>query len=103
VVTADAYSWSRQIVDYSVKTMMRDADRFVADSDYEAKFKRIAEIIRTAGNNGIKKSKLARRTSFVDSRTLYDITRRLIDGEQIEEEILVTAGRPATIWRWKRS
>jgi len=103
VVTADAYSWSRQIVDYSVKTMMRDADRFVADSEYEAKFKRIAEIIRTAGNNGIKKSKLARRTSFVDSRTLYDITRRLIDGEQIEEEILVTAGRPATIWRWKRS
>ena len=101
VITETAIAWAKEIVDYSTATMMRDAERFVADNDFEAKFKRVAEIIRSGGVQGITKRDFMRRTSFIDGRTLGDIVARLRDSEQIECLEKKTAGRPSTIWRWK--
>jgi hypothetical protein len=101
VITEPAILWAKSLVDYATATMMRDAELFVADSDYEAKFKRVAEIIRNAGRKGINKRDFMRRTSFVDGRALSDIVQRLLAGEQIEESQLPNPrGKPSTIWRW---
>ena len=102
VITEAMVGWAKQIVDYSTATMMRDADRFVADTDYEAKLKRVAEIIRSSGKAGIAKRDFMRRTSFVDARTLNDIITRLRDSEQIEcHERPNRHGPPTVMWRWR--
>jgi hypothetical protein len=99
VIDLKAVERAEQIVTYCTETMMRDADRFVADNETQSNHKRVLDMIRRAGSDGLVHSKLVRGAQFLKSRDLRDILHSLVEGEVIAIEQVKTATKPSMIYR----
>lgn len=89
-------TWAAALVEHCIATVMREADRRVADNDTEAKHKRVLEIIRAAGE--ISRSDLLRKTQFLARREREEILDALVEGTLITRNVSATATRPATVF-----
>lgn len=100
VITLAAVEWSREIVRYCVETMTQDAGRYVSDNEGEATVKRVLEVIRRAGKEGIPRWQLVRKTRFLGSdRRRDEVLTELHASGQLIEVTNKTAGRNATVLR----
>lgn len=79
----------------SLGTILSGAKRFAAESDRERQVKRVAEVIRDAGRNGIRQNALTRKTQWLSMRERTDILATLIEAGTIRAmEPPVAHGRP---------
>jgi hypothetical protein len=85
IIDLGAVRWAQQIVDYCTETMLRDAERFVADNQAEADVKRVLNVIRDAGS--LPRWKFNRDTRFLGSERRRDeIVSDLVASAEIIEE-----------------
>lgn len=98
VIDMECVTWAHGIVEFCVHVALQDADRFVADNETEATSKRILEIIRKAGKEGIKQSEIFRQARWIKKRDLVDVISSLIEAELIVGVSEPTGGRPATVY-----
>ena len=61
--------WAIDFVRHFASRTMRAVDHHVADNEIERNHKRMLDIIRTAGQGGLTKTELTRKTQFLDRRT----------------------------------
>jgi hypothetical protein len=78
---------------------MVEVERNVADNPIEANHKRVLGIIRAAGEAGLTKNDLVRRTQFLDKRQRDDVIETLVESGQIGTAMRETATRPAMIFK----
>jgi hypothetical protein len=91
--------WARRVVDRCVATMLREAERHIADNQVERNYKRVLEIISSAGVDGITRQQLYDRTRFLTRRDREDILATLTEAGKVEFTIRQTTTRPASIYR----
>jgi hypothetical protein len=78
---------------------MIEVDHHVADNPTEANHKRVLGIIRNAGDAGLTRNELARRTQFLDQRQRAELIASLIESGQIATAFRASATRPALVFR----
>ena len=98
---ADA-EWAIGFVRHFAKRTMDAVERHVADTEIEAHLKRIREIIRAAGSEGITKSELTRASQWLKARDRDEILVTLIETGDIRTAMRDTGGRKAMVYRLSR-
>lgn len=91
--------WAREVVEHCVATLLIQAERHLADNEVERCHKRMLEVIRSAGRNGIRHNDLTRRLQFIEPKLRREILMSLVESEQVLATESRARGRPATIYR----
>jgi hypothetical protein len=102
VITIDDADWAIAFVRHYAQRAMEAVDRHVADTETEAHLKRLRELIRAAGANGITKSELTRGSQWLKSRDRDDIIQTLIESGDVTTGMRSSATRQAMVYRLAR-
>ena len=86
-------------VRHFAKRTMEAVERHVADTETEAHLKRVREVIRAAGSEGISKSEITRASQWLKARDRDDILATLVEGGDIKPVMRNTAGRSAMVFQ----
>lgn len=96
-VDAEAFQWGREIALWAANTMMREVARNVADNDMEAAYKRVLNLIRDAGADGVTRRHLLRKVKTMRKQELEGIISVLCEsGEVAIENQRNERGSPTT-------
>lgn len=95
-ITEEIVRWAEALVEHCTRTLMREADRFVAVNEQEAAVKRILHFISKSGS--ITRNVLTRNTQYLTEKQRNDILASLIQSGQVKMEQIKGdgAGRSAT-------
>jgi hypothetical protein len=99
VIRGNDAQWAREVVDHCVATLLIQAGRHLADNDIERFHKRIIELVRGAGADGIAHNELTRRVQFIEPKLRREILSSLIESEQIVATPTRKRGRPSIVYR----
>lgn len=96
VITAEHVSWATEVVDHCVYTLLREADRYIADNDVEANHKWLLEIIKKAAGP-ISQNAISRQTQKLTRSQRDQILAALVESGQVvvTVEKQEGAGRPS--------
>lgn len=100
VITAEIVAWATKLVQHCVNTLLREATRHVADNEQAANVKRVAEIIRKAGADGITASKITNKTPHLDKTARGKILADLTEGDKVRSVVDLTTGKSKTTYYW---
>ena len=89
-------TWAARLVEHSIGTLLREAERRVSDNDTEAKHKRLLEIVRDGGRQS--RSDITRRSQFLSRREREEILASLIEAGLIVAEQEPSATKPTTFY-----
>ena len=101
---AGDHNGRRRMVDW-VRSALRQShhgiavERHVADNEVERNHKRVLELIRNGGADGLSKNELSRRTQFVERRQREEIIHALVEAALIESFIRRTPTKSAEAYR----
>jgi hypothetical protein len=96
VTEAHDVLWAARLVEHCIATMLREADRRVADTPAESRVKKVLEVIRAAGR--ISRSDFARKTQFLTRHEREEAVTLLLESQQIALVEVPGAKGPATGW-----
>ena len=82
--------------------MISEAERHIADNQTQANHQKVLRLIQGAGDAGLSRNEITRRTQFLERRQREDILQALVEAGQVELGIETTAGRQAAIYRTTR-
>lgn len=91
--------WAAKLVAHCIETTLTEAAAHLADNETEAKHKKVMQVIRQAGANGISQSCLTRNTQYLKSHERSDIVNALIEAGLVVADIVGTATKPARRYR----
>jgi hypothetical protein len=91
--------WAIRLVRHCADHTMVEVDRHVADNPTEANHKRVLGIIRNAGDGGLTKSELIRRTQFLDKRQRDELIAALVESGQLGMALRPTSTKPVMVLR----
>ncbi len=100
-IEPDDLGWARRLVDHCVTTLARESEERLADSEHEARLKRVLSVIRKAGGE-IKHNVLTRMTQSMNGRERGDAIHSLLESGQIVKGSITLGsapGRPAIAYR----
>jgi len=98
-ISGEDADWAIGLVRHYALRTMTAVERHVADNEIERNHKRILEIIRSAGGDGLGKSDLVRRTQFIDKRQRDEILVTLIEGGLVTMAMRSSSTRPGVCYR----
>ncbi|MBF0341801.1 MAG: PriCT-2 domain-containing protein [Magnetococcales bacterium] len=100
VIRRQDAQWAIALVRYSVNTMIQDVEHHVADNLIEQNHKRVMEIIRAAGIQGIAKTDLGNKSRFLTRRERNEILAELEDDGIIKAVQIQSRGdKPIAVYR----
>jgi len=98
-ITGQDATWAIGFVRNFASRTMESVERHVADNDTDRSHKRVRDIIRSAGEQGVTKSELIRRTQWLDLRKRNEVIATLVEGGLIKLELRHTSTRSAMVFR----
>ena len=96
ITQARDVTWAASLVEHCIGTLLREADRLVADNETEARHKKLLAIIRDAGR--MSRTELARKTQFLSRREREEIIASLIEGGLVVIGTEPGATKPTTFY-----
>jgi len=99
VIRLEDAEWARVVVDRCVTTMITESERHIAENKTQADHKKVLRLIQNAGERGLTRNEITRRTQFLERKQREDILGALVEAGQIEPGIETTAGRQAATYR----
>ena len=96
ITQARDIAWAARLVEHCIGTVLREAERRVADTPAEGRVKKVLEVIRAAGR--INRSDFARRTQALTKRERDEAVTVLLESKQIALEEVPNPKGPATGW-----
>lgn len=91
--------WAIELVRHFALRTMTAVERHVADNETERSHKRLLEIIRSSGDDGMSKSELIRRTQFVDKRQRDEILVTLVEAGLVTTAMRSTSTKSGLSFR----
>jgi hypothetical protein len=98
VVELGDAEWAIRFVRHFAGRTMEAVDRHVADTEAEAHVKRLREIIRAAGKNGLTKSELTRASQWLKARDRDDTLVTLTESGDIKTAMRGSATKKAMVF-----
>lgn len=82
----ESFEWGREIALWAANVMMREVARHVADNEQEAAYKKVANVIRDAGEEGISRRQLLRSVKTLKKRELEELVSTMCESGEVEIE-----------------
>jgi hypothetical protein len=101
-IDLSAADWAIDFVRHYARKTMEAVERHVADTEIEAHVKRLKEVIRAAGANGITKSEITRASQWLKSRDRDEILLTLIETGDVTTGMRGSSTRQAMVYRMAR-
>ena len=101
-IDLSAADWAIDFVRHYARKTMEAVERHVADTETEAHVKRLKEVIRAAGANGITKSEITRASQWLKSRDRDEILLTLIETGDVTTGMRGSSTRQAMVYRMAR-
>jgi len=101
-IDLSAANWAIDFVRHHARQTMEAVERHVADTETEAHLKRLKEVIRAAGPNGITKSEITRASQWLKSRDRDEILLTLIETGDVTTGMRGSSTRQAMVYRMAR-
>jgi hypothetical protein len=101
-IDLSAADWAIDFVRHYARQTMEAVERHVADTETEAHLKRLKEVIRAAGANGITKSEITRASQWLKSRDRDEILLTLIETGDVTTGMRGSSTRQAMVYRMAR-
>jgi hypothetical protein len=79
--------------------MITEAERHIAENRTQAYHQKVLRLIQGAGERGLSRNEITRRTQFLERKQREDILSALVEGGDVELEIRGTERRPAAVYR----
>jgi len=98
-ISGDDADWAIGLVRHFALRTITAVERHVSDNETERNHKRVLETIRSAGDDGLSKSELTRRTQFVDRRQRDEILVTLIEAGLVTMAMRSTPTKPILSYR----
>ncbi|CAK0755060.1 hypothetical protein CCP2SC5_2090001 [Azospirillaceae bacterium] len=98
VIGADDAEWGISFVQWSANRMMAETERCVSDNHTERNHKKVLEIIRSVGSNGVTKSALILASRFLERRQREEILAELMEAGLVQLEKRSTATKPIMVF-----
>jgi len=92
-INAHAMQWAIDLAIWNANNFISKIKHYISENTYEADLKKVMNIIRDEGRNGITRHSLTRKTQYLDRRKRSDIIANLIEGGQIMEDKMQNDGR----------
>ena len=99
VIQLEDAEWARIVVDRCVTNMLTEAERHIAENKTQANHQKVLRTIQGAGERGLTKSELTRRTQFLELRQREEILLTLTEAGEIELCKRPSDTKPATVYR----
>ena len=99
MIRAPDANWAIRFIRHFAECALVEIERRVADNETERSHKRLYELIRAAGPQGITKSELIRRTQFLDKRQRDEILASLVEGGLASAVARTTGTKPSLIYQ----
>jgi len=96
VVTRAAAAWACRLAEYLTRRVLFLAHRYVAESAFDAKRKKVLRIIEDAGPTGVSQNFLCRRTQAMTVRERSEVLDALKDSGEVVRATVTTGGRTRT-------
>jgi len=94
-ITAQDVAWGRTVSQHCIDTLLREANRHVADNDHERRFNRLLEFIRVRGP--VTEREIIRGAKWLGERDRTELLRLAVGGGMVQATASapsVTGGRP---------
>jgi hypothetical protein len=91
--------WARLVVERCLTTMVTEAERHIAENKTQAYHQKVLRLIQGAGERGLTRSELTRRTQFLELRQREEILLTLTEAGEIELARRPSDTKPATVYR----
>lgn len=85
VTNVSDVTWAARLVEHCIATLLREADRRVADNEVEARHKKMLEVIRSGRR--LSRSDLVRKTQFLSRREREEILASLTESGLVMAQI----------------
>lgn len=105
-VDEESAQWACELVRYMTRAMLREADAWVADSQFDARQKRVLRVIEATKGKGISRKRLWDSIRSLSPRERMEVMQNLVETNQVAEMEVRKGGRgPACTTyfarRWK--
>jgi len=94
IVDEPAAVWASELSEYLTRKMICVAVEWVSENPFEAKRKRVLREIRKAGESGLTRTQLYRKTKYLQKKERAEIIESLIDTGEVREKREQTGGAP---------
>jgi len=91
--------WAAALSEYLTRKMIFIAAEWVSENPFEAKRKRVLRVIRKAGDDGLTRTQLYRKTKYLQTKERTDILESLESTGEIVLERVLTGGAPRVTYR----
>lgn len=92
-------SWAAELSTYVTRKLICIAAEWVSENPFEAKRKRMLRLIRKAGEGGLTRTQLYRKTKFLQTKERSEVVESLLATGEILEERVATGGAPRVTFR----
>jgi hypothetical protein len=99
VIRLEDAAWARLVVERCLTTMVTEAERHIAENRTQAYHQKVLRLIQGAGEAGLTRSEITRRTQYLDLRQREEILVTLVEAGEIELRQRPSDTKPATIYR----
>jgi hypothetical protein len=99
VIRLEDAEWARIVVDHCVTMMITEAERHIAENRTQAYHQKVLRLIQGAGERGLSRNEITRRTQFLERKQREEILLALTESGQIELGQRLSDTKPATVFR----
>jgi superfamily II DNA or RNA helicase len=99
IIRLEDAAWARLVVECCLTTMVTEAERHIAENRTQAYHQKVLRLIQRAGEAGLTRSEITRRTQYLDLRQREEILVTLVEAGEIELSKRPSDTKPATIYR----
>jgi hypothetical protein len=93
-VDAEAAAWATELSEYLTRKMIAAASDWVSENVYESKLKRLYRDIRAAGEEGLTRSDIYRKTRHLNKKEREELLERLVELGDVRDIREETGGAP---------
>jgi len=86
IIDESAFVWGRDLAMWCANTLMEQFNSFVADTDHGKTIKRVLNVIKAAGVDGISGRELLQKVQEVRAAERDEIIKKLLDSGQVFEK-----------------
>lgn len=100
VIDVEALAWAKGLALWTANSMVSKINENISDNKHEANVKLIAGIIKAAGEKGITKTNLTRKTAKLKSSERNDIIKQLIEMKTIKTIVGISSTKPQATFHY---
>jgi hypothetical protein len=102
IIREEDVAWARDLTRYSIETVLDRVERFMAGSHTESDSKKLLEIIRQAGENGLSMNDIVAKSRWLRRRDRIELLSDMVESGRLEGFDVRTKTKPIKMFKFRK-